>query len=73
MFNSWIVKGPYCITALLFKGLIIYRLNGAGMDCAGSYSVGPDCAGPDSTCTIVSGDFPPLVKKKPAKISDGLQ
>jgi hypothetical protein len=33
----------------LFKGLIVYRLNCAGPDSAGSDSVGPYCAGPDLT------------------------
>jgi hypothetical protein len=38
--------------AQLFKGLIVYRPNCEGPDCAGSDSVGPGCAGPDRTCTM---------------------
>ncbi len=39
-----------CLRAQLFKGLIIYRLNCAGPDCAELDSVWLDCAGPGHTC-----------------------
>ncbi len=34
-----------------FKGLVVYRLNCAGMDCPGLDGEELDCAGLDRTCT----------------------